>query len=181
MPEMLKERCLARIRLEQIAVNEPTGSDVDRIDAGLTVIGISVTAWWEEGSWKVSFTDANPNLSKFKAKRRVHLRHMGEDGEWQYDQYMPSTVLHRLVGGELILGGVQTKMPLNEFGRIDVFVDNTHYNNARERMWNEYLETKLGFAICFVNTVLLTSSVSCARGQQRTSAYSLILRPCKKL
>ena len=81
MSEMLKERCLARIRLEQMAVNESTGSDVDRIDAGLTVIGISVTAWWEEGSCKVSFTDANPNLSKFKARQRVHLAYMVEDGE----------------------------------------------------------------------------------------------------
>ena len=162
MPAVLRSRCLSRIGLEQMAVNESTGSDVDRIDAGLTVIGISVTAWWEEGRCQVSFTDANPNLSKFKARHRVHLAHMGEDGEWKYDQYMPSTVQKQLAGGELILGGFQTKMPLNEFGRIDVFVDNTPYNNARERMWNEYLETKLGFAICFVNTVLLTSSVCCA-------------------
>ena len=160
MPEMLKERCLARIRLEQMAVNESAGSDVDRIDAGLIVIGISVTLW-QGDSCMVCFTGANPNLSKLKTKQRVHLRYM-EDGEWKYDQYMPSTVKKQLAGGELILEGFQTKMPLNEFRRIDVFVDNTPYNNARERMWNEYLETKLGFANCFVNTVLLTSSVCCA-------------------
>ena len=90
MPDVLRWRCLSRIALEQMAVNESTGSDMDRIDAGLTVIGISVTAWWGEGSCKVSFTDDNPNLSKFKARQRVHLAYMGEDGEWKYDQYMPT-------------------------------------------------------------------------------------------
>ena len=47
---------------------------------------------------------------------------------------MPSTVQRRLGDAKLIVEDFRTKMPLNQFERIDVFVDNAPYDNLRENV-----------------------------------------------